>query len=55
MKKIRQALRFLAVVFLLAVASFGAANILPVYRERFLDKEIRTEQAEKKKDDDPIE
>lgn len=46
-------LRLLMTVLLLSIAAFGAATILPVYRERFRDKEIQTEQVDKKREEEP--
>jgi hypothetical protein len=51
MTKILKALRLFTMIFFLALASFGMVNLVPVYRDRFRDKEIRTEQVEKKDDD----
>ena len=55
MKAFRKALRLLFMVLLLLMASFGiglAGNFLNGNKERFMDNEIRTEQTEKRRDED---
>jgi hypothetical protein len=54
MKKLKKVFRLFVMIFFLALASFGMANLLPVYRDRYRDKEIRTEQTEKKEDESEL-
>lgn len=54
MKKIKKALRlvFLAVFILLAASGMGFGFLLSGSREGYMDKEIRTEQVDKKDDEE---
>jgi hypothetical protein len=55
MKKVKEALRLLVMVILLILAVFGigiTGNFLNTNRERYMDNEIKTEQVEKKEDEE---
>jgi hypothetical protein len=55
MKKVKAGLRLLVMVLLLILAVFGigiTGNFLNSNRERYMDKEIRTEQVEKKEEEE---
>jgi len=55
MKTLKKALRvfFLTLIILLAAAGAGMLGaFLPNFREMYMDKEIRIEQVDKKKEDD---
>ena len=55
MKAFGKALRLLLMVLLLLMACFGVGltgNFLNGNKERFMDNEIRTEQAERRRDDE---
>ena len=55
MKIISKSLRLLGLAFIIILASFGVGitgAFLPINRERYLDKEIRTEQVDKKADEE---
>lgn len=55
MKKVTKGLRLLVMVLLLMLAAFGvglAGSFMNNNRERYMDKEIRTELTEKKEDEE---
>ena len=55
MQKIKKALRLLAMALFMILASFGlglTGAILPGSRERYMNSEIKTEQVDKREDDD---
>jgi hypothetical protein len=55
MKKVKAGLRLLVMVLLLILAAFGigiTGNFLNSNRERYMDKEIRTEQVGKKEEEE---
>jgi hypothetical protein len=54
MKQIKKALRLLFLILLLFLAAFGVGftGVLQSNRERYLDVEIKTEQVDKKTDED---
>jgi hypothetical protein len=55
MKKVKSGLRLLVMVLFLILAAFGMGimgNILNNNRERYMDKEVRIERVDKKRDDD---
>ncbi|GCC51397.1 hypothetical protein SanaruYs_16220 [Chryseotalea sanaruensis] len=55
MKKVKEGLRLLVMVIFLILAAFGMGimgNILNNNRERYMDKEVRIERVDKKRDDD---
>lgn len=53
MKNPKQVLRLLGLVVFIVLASFGLGlTVLPSYRERYMNNEIRTEQVDKRKEDD---
>ena len=55
MKKVRAALRLLVIVILLILAFSGigiTGNFLNANRERYMDRQIKTEQVEKREDEE---
>lgn len=55
MKTLKNVLRLLALAVIIICASFGMGlmgNILGTNRERYMDKQIKIEQVDKKEDDD---
>ena len=55
MQKIKKALRLLAMALFMILASFGlglTGAILPGSRERYMNSEIKTEQVDKREDDE---
>jgi hypothetical protein len=55
MERLKKALRLLCLVILLTFAAMGmglTGNMFPNTRERYMDKEIRTEQVDKKEEED---
>ena len=52
MKKLKKATRFILFVLVVIVASFGLGFPLFVSRERYQEKDIRIELAEKKQDEE---
>lgn len=55
MEFVKRGMRLLAVVLLLTLAVFGiglTGNFLNTNRERYMDREIKTEQVERKEEDD---
>lgn len=55
MKNLKQVLRLLGLGLFIIFAAFGlgfTGNILPTYRERYMNNRIKTEQTDKKKEDD---
>ena len=55
MKKVKAVLRLIVVVILIILAACGigiTGNFLSTNRERYMDKEIRTERVDKKEDEE---
>jgi len=55
MQKIKKALRLLAMALFMILASFGlglTGAILPGSRERYMNSEIKTEQVDKREEDE---
>jgi hypothetical protein len=52
MKKFKKAIRLFALIFIVLISAFGLVTIFPNYRERYLHKETRMEQAAKKRDEE---
>ena len=53
METLKKVIRVIVLVVLIILAASGVLAIfLPKTRERYVDKEIRTEQIDKKKDED---
>ena len=57
MKTLKQSLRIFFLTFIILFAAAGAGMLgalLPNFREQYMDKEIRIEQVDKKKEEDEI-
>ncbi|MFZ1806093.1 MAG: hypothetical protein WAU36_02670 [Cyclobacteriaceae bacterium] len=58
MNKVKKALRLLAMVLFMLLAAFGlgiTGVILPGGRERFMNRDIKIEQVDKREDNDEAE
>jgi hypothetical protein len=58
MKKLARALRMTGYIIILIMAAFAVGltgHFMPITRERYKNKEIRTEQVDKKREDENIE
>jgi flagellar basal body-associated protein FliL len=58
MAKLKKALRLLCLIIMIILASFGmgiTGNFLSNNRERYMNNEIRTEQVDKKEDEEDSE
>lgn len=55
MKTLKKVIRVFVLIVLIILAASGVlAAFLPVTRERYMDKEIRVEQVDKKSDEEDI-
>jgi CHASE3 domain sensor protein len=55
MKMFKKVMRHFGLVLLILLALSGVSltgTFLPVYKDKFLDNEVRTEQVDKKKDEE---
>ena len=52
MKTLKKVLRLILLALLIILAASAGLAALPITRERYVDKEIRIEQVDKKKGDD---